>query len=81
MVKKTTKPSRYSTEGLIENEYEPDDKVEGEAFLKTQKYYYNIFSEDPPPHITEDLIKEIHRHCLGGIYEWGGNYREFNLFG
>ena len=95
MVKKTIKLSRYSTEGLIENEYEPGGnvlknklgirkvkemgKVEGEVFLKTQRHFYNLFSEDPPPHITADLIKEIHRHWLGGIYEWAGNYRRVNL--
>ena len=95
MVKKTIKLSRYSTEGLIENEYEPGGKVlknklgirkvkemgkvEGEVFLKTQRHFYNLFSEDPPPRITEDLIKELHRHWLGEIYEWAGNYRRVNL--
>jgi len=80
MVKKTIKLSRYSTEGLIENEYEPGGnvlknklgirkvkemgKVEGEVFLKTQRHFYNLFSEDPPPRITEDLIKELHHITL-----------------
>lgn len=83
MIKKTTKRTRYSTEGLIENEYEPGGKVlknilgirkvkeigkvEGNAFSKTQRHFYNLFSEDPPPHITEDLIKEIHHHWLGSV--------------
>ncbi|MDD5434361.1 MAG: hypothetical protein PH343_02915 [Nitrospira sp.] len=59
MLKKTTKRIRYSTEGLLENEYEPGGKVlknklgickvkeigkvEGESFLRTQRHFYNLF--------------------------------------
>lgn len=94
-MKKESKHSKYSTEGLIENEYEPGGKVlknklgirgrkeieevESEALQKTQNYFYNLFSEDPPPPIMEDLIKEIHYHWLGKIYEWAGRYRRVNL--
>lgn len=94
-MKKESKHSKYSTEGLIENEYEPSgkvlknklgirkikeiEKVESKVLQKTQNYFYNLFSEDPPPNITEDLIKEIHRYWLGEIYEWAGNYRRVNL--
>lgn len=92
---KKIKHSRYSTEGSIENEYEPGGKVlknklgirtrkeieklEGKAFQKTQIHFYNLFLEEPPPAITENLIKEIHQHWLGEIYEWAGNYRRVNL--
>lgn len=92
---KRAKQSRYSTEGLIENEYEPSgkvlknklgirkrkeiEKVEGKAFQKIQIHFYKLFLEDPPPSITENLIKEIHRHWLGETYEWAGNYRRVNL--
>ena len=94
MVRKL-KITKYSTKGLIENEYEPGGKVlknkleirkrvemehaEAKAFEKTQLHFYKLFAEDPSPPITENLIKEIHRHWLGKIYEWAGSYRRVNL--
>lgn len=96
MGKKIIKPSRYSTKGLIEDEYEPGGKVlknkrgirkvkeigetEGKAFLKTQGHFYRLFvKEELSGPITEGLIRKIHRHWLGGIYEWAGCYRQVNL--
>lgn len=92
---KKSRSSRYSTEGLIEDEYEPGGKVlknklgirtrkevekaEAETFQKTQIHFYKLFLQDPPPSITENLIKETHRHWLGEIYEWAGSYRRVNL--
>lgn len=92
---KKSKQSRYSTEGLIENEYEQGgkvlknklgirkikeiEKVEKITFEKTLIHFHKLFSEDPSPPITEDLIKEIHRHWLGEIYEWAGSYRRVTL--
>ncbi len=89
------KPIKYSTEGLIENQYEHGakvlknklgirkrsemDQLEATAFQKTQIHFYKLFSEDPPPAITENLIKEMHHHWLKGIYQWAGNYRRVNL--
>jgi len=92
---KKSKRNRYSTKGLIENEYEPGGKVlknklgirkrvemehaEAEAFQKTQLHFYNLFSEDPSPAITEKLIRDIHHQWLKKIYEWAGSYRRVNL--
>ncbi len=87
--------SKYSTEGLIENQYERGgrvlrnklgirriremEKVEGVAFQKTQLHFYKLFSEDPPPAITENLIRQIHQNWLKRIYQWAGTYRRVNL--
>jgi cell filamentation protein len=92
---KKLKRNRYSTMGLIEHEYEPGGKVlrnklgirkpvemehaEAEAFQKTQLHFYNLFSEDPSPPITEKLIRDIHHHWLRRIYQWAGRYRRVNL--
>lgn len=92
---KKPKHTKYSTEGLIENMYEPGGKVlknklgirkrgemeqaEAKAFQKTQMHFYNLFSEDPSPAITEKLIRDIHHHWLKRIYEWAGSYRRVNL--
>jgi len=92
---KKLKRNRYSTKGLIENMYEPGGKVlknklgirkrgemeqaEAKAFQKTQMHFYNLFSEDPSPAITEKLIRDIHHHWLKRIYEWAGSYRRVNL--
>lgn len=92
---KKPKRNRYSTKGLIENEYEPGCKVlrnklgirkraemeqaEAKAFQKTQMHFYNLFSEDPSPAITEKLVRDIHHHWLNRIYEWAGGYRRVNL--
>lgn len=92
---KKSKYTKYSTEGLIENQYEPGGKVlrnklgirkrremeeiEGTAFQKTQLHFYKLFSEDPPPAITENLITEMHHHWSKRIYKWAGNYRRVNL--
>jgi cell filamentation protein len=95
MTPKKSKGDRYSTKGLIENEYEPGSKVlknklgirkrremeqaEAELFQKTQLHFYKLFAEDPSPAITENLIREIHHHWLKRIYQWAGNYRRVNL--
>jgi hypothetical protein len=66
---KEPKRNRYSTKGLIENEYEPGGKVlrnklgirkrtemeqaEAKAFQKTQMHFYKLFSEDPSPAIDK----------------------------
>jgi len=92
---KKPKRNRYTTNGLIENQYEPGGKVlknklgirkqgemeqaEAKAFRKTQMHFYKLFLEDPSPPITAVLIKGIHRHWLGKIYECAGSYRRVNL--
>ncbi len=92
---KKSKPTKYSTKGLIENEFEPGGKVlknklgirkrvelehaEAEAFQKTQMHFYKLFSEDPSPPLTENLIREIHHHWLKRIYQWAGSYRRVNI--
>jgi cell filamentation protein len=92
---KKPKRNRYSTKDLVENEYEPLGKVlknklgirkrtemeqaEAKTFQRTQMHFYNLFSEDPSPAITENLIKKIHRRWLKRIYKWAGNYRRVNL--
>ena len=53
------------------------ERTEYDAFLKTQKYYYRLFTRDryPVRVITASLVKEIHKRFLGGIYGWAGQYR------
>ena len=86
---KKLKPIKYLTEGLIENQCERGGKVlknklgirkkremdemEGVAFQKAQIHFYKLFSEDPSPSITENVIRKMHHHWLKKIYAWAGS--------
>jgi len=85
--------TRYSTEGNIQNEYEPGgqvlknklgirskkemDRLEYARLLKTQLHYYKVIK--PDTRFTNRLICEMHRYWLGSIYRWAGQYRTVNL--
>lgn len=85
--------SRYTTEGNIENEFEPRSKVlknklairsvkemgslEYKQFIATQVHYQGIVQSDT--RFTNSLIREMHRHWLGSIFSWAGEYRTVNL--
>ena len=84
---------RYSTEGNIEDEYEPGgkvlknklgirskkemDRLEYARLLKTQLHYYKVIK--PNTQFSNRLLTEMHRYWLGSIYEWAGKYRTVNL--
>lgn len=83
----------YDTAGNIEAEHEPGtnvlrnkpgitvqdrlDHLEFESLLRMQEAYYALVSEDTV--LTNALLREMHQHWLGEIYEWAGRYRTVNL--
>ena len=82
---------RYSTEGNIEDEYEPGgqvlknklgirskkemDRLEYARLLKTQLHYYKAIK--PNTQFSSRLVCEMHKYWLGSIYEWAGKYRTY----
>ncbi|MFH1859707.1 MAG: Fic family protein [bacterium] len=87
--------SKYSTEGLIEAEFQPGSRgrvlknklgITGKRkmdHLETQALLetqeYYYRVISKDDPIAEDLIKEMHYKFLGEVYEWAGNYRKVNL--
>ncbi|MFH1564048.1 MAG: Fic family protein [Nitrospirota bacterium] len=87
--------SKYSTEWLIEAEFQPGSRgrvlknklgITGKRkidCLETQALLetqeYYYRVISKDDPITEDLIKGMHYKFLGEIYEWAGNYRKVNL--
>ncbi len=87
--------SRYKTALGEEGEFEPGsrdrvlknllgitskremNRVEDEALFKAEKHFERAVTSEAV--ITVDLILEIHRQFLGGIYSWGGKLREVNI--
>lgn len=53
------------------------DVAEYEALLRAQEAYLQRISADT--RFTAALIREMHRHWLGEIYEWAGQYRTVEL--
>ena len=53
------------------------DSVEYNALLHTQKIYLGLIG--PDTRFTADMIREMHRQWLSGIYSWAGTYRTVEL--
>ncbi|MBI2843655.1 MAG: Fic family protein [Armatimonadetes bacterium] len=55
------------------------DTLEAEALADVQIRYFSeeIVTEDT--RFTADLIRQMHRDWLGGIYEWAGSYRTVDM--
>jgi cell filamentation protein len=53
------------------------DRAEYESLLKAQELFLERVG--PETCFTADLIKEMHRCWLGGIYLWAGEYRTVEL--
>ena len=84
---------RYKTLGNIEDQYEPGssvlknkagicskkaiDALELEALRKTQLRFFG--SVTAKTKLTLAMIRSAHKHFLGGLYEWAGQYRTVNL--
>lgn len=87
---------RYSTRGLIENEFEPGS---GKKVLKNlpgikskrlmdkaetdallKTQKWAINFFSGTHQFTEDDIRKLHKMFLGKIYPWAGNYRNVNLY-
>ncbi len=87
-------PSRYQSTG-IEGEWEAGsgkrvlhnklgikiktqmDQAEADALLAVQEKYLDIIAEETL--FTANLICQMHKDWLGGIYEWAGNYRTVEM--
>ena len=87
-------PSRYWSTG-IEGEWQPGsgkrvlrnlkgitlktemDRLEADALLAVQERYLGIITAETP--FTADLICQMHKDWLGGIYEWAGRYRTVEM--
>jgi len=54
------------------------DQMEFEALLRAQLEYAEnrIFTDT---RFTADLLRQMHRDWLGGLYAWAGRYRSVNL--
>jgi len=53
------------------------DRVEEEAHRKTERYFLTAVNTESK--FTVDLICQIHKHFLGGIYSWAGKIRTVNV--
>lgn len=53
------------------------DCAEYEALLKTQELF--VERVGPETRFTAEMIRQMHRRWLGGIYSWAGHYRTVEL--
>ncbi len=92
---RSRKPSRYVTPEGVEAEFEPGsrgrvlrnrlhiwrkremDRVEFDALVRAQEEYLRRI--DPDTRLTAEILRQMHRDWLGGIYEWAGQYRTVEL--
>lgn len=89
------KDGRYDVSGLSEAQFEPGsneqvlrnrlgikspkemDDVETRALEKAMVEFVGKYDEGH--RFTANDIRDIHRHWLGEIYEWAGEYRQVNV--
>lgn len=89
------KDGRYDVSGLPEAQFEPGsnaqvlrnrlgitsptvmDDAETRALGKVMVKFFGKFDERH--RFTSENIREIHRHWLGKIYVWAGEYRQVNV--
>lgn len=87
-------PSRYRDTG-IEGEWQPGsrkrvlrnlkgvqlktdmDRLEADALVVAEERYFEIITDETV--FTAELICQMHRDWLGGIYEWAGRYRTVEM--
>lgn len=55
------------------------DQAEAEALARVQSRYFTEEMITADTRFTADLIKQMHREWLGGIYEWAGSYRTVDV--
>ena len=53
------------------------DRAEFDALLKVQGSYLKRIG--PATRFTADIIRDMHRRWLGGVYSWAGSYRTVEL--
>jgi cell filamentation protein len=53
------------------------DQMEFNALVRTQEKYLGRIDSDT--RLTAEILRQMHRHWLGGIYEWAGRYRTVEL--
>jgi len=53
------------------------DRTEYQALLRAQEAYVKIATAET--RFTAGLICRMHRHWLGGIYDWAGQYRSVDV--
>jgi cell filamentation protein len=86
------KQGRYSTSGLVEDQYMPGSKnkvLQNLLGIATKKEIDRIETEllfeitdqlldefDNTRQFSADDILEMHRRWLGSVYEWAGKYRQ-----
>lgn len=86
---------RYTTSGNPETEFEPGshgrvlrnllgikrkrhmDQVEYEALLQVQRSYLERITSKT--RFTAQLLCQMHKDWLGGMYEWAGRYRSVDM--
>jgi cell filamentation protein len=89
------RPSRYVTPQNAEAEFEPGshgwvlrnrlhirrksemDQMEFKALVTAQEAYLSRLG--PDTRLTAEILSQMHRDWLGGIYEWAGRYRTVEL--
>ena len=87
-------PSRYRDPG-VEGEWQPDsrkkvlrnlqnirlktlmDRAEADALEEAEDRYFDIITDETV--FTAELICQMHRDWLSGIYEWAGHYRTVEM--
>jgi cell filamentation protein len=88
-------PTRYVTPQGAETEFEPGshgrvlrnrlhirrksemDQMEFKALVTAQEVYLSRLG--PDTRLTAEILCQMHRDWLGGIYEWAGRYRTVEL--
>lgn len=55
------------------------DQAEAVALESVQKRYFLGDTLSKDTRITADLMRQMHRDWLGGIYEWAGSYRTVDM--
>ena len=86
---------RYDTTGNVEAQFEPgscgrvlanklgisipDDMDDIELNLLVRLHEHVLWSMEPDQRLTVADLREWHRHWLGNVYVWAGQYRTLNM--
>ena len=55
------------------------DRLEAEELADVQMRYFQAETVTEETSFSADLIRQMHRDWLGGIYEWAGSYRTVDM--